>query len=235
VLHVKLDFRVNKTGIRALCQLPNLRKFLFNDVQWTVARQSLLLSAQLLPRLQLLGKDFALQFGSIHFELDPYCDGYHKPFLEQPVALDLEEICVQGQVRHRPSCLLPRLKALHLDHPRGDFDQLLDHFRNITQLAFSRADETVAMLVLQNVGRRLTKLSIKLCTWKLTPLPEILALCPHVTFLQLVACQLKSCTDSEVIGKRPSEHLFRSLQQILLERPYFYIVKQVWHYHFSTT
>lgn len=210
ILQVKyLDDEVTCTGFKALSTLPHLKRLFFNSLKWEQVHRGVLMCAQFLPRLQMIGMETSehclsrLSTGSADSS-----KLYHKDLVEQqqPVQLSLTHLILKGDTNLHPTCQLPELKALHLLEPCGEILGLIDRFQTITELSFYDANVDLIKLVLGKIGWRLSKLGFQ---GQLQSMSEYLQLCPNLKCLCLEECRFVDM----FFGSRPDDFL-QSLEQV---------------------
>lgn len=220
-MNISLDYRVSHVGFEALSKLPHLKKFTFHHAKGVVFSRCILLSAQFLPQLRVVGVDISSWVRPGVFS---GTNRIHNSLVEhqQPVHLGLEEVVFNRRVQLHPTCRLPNLKSMHLIQPSSNLLSLLELFPTVTELGFYDAMSSRILELLSFVGCRLSSLIIEEPTPWFLPLSDILTLCPNLKSLQLFDCPLTPFEDGEVIPfKWPSKDLFRSLEYVHIVKPYY--------------
>jgi hypothetical protein len=184
-LALELDSKMTSVGFEALTNLRHLRQFLLNQSPPDWQTNWVLWCMQLLPHLQIVG----LNFSKYMWYYVPR-NGYHNEvaLLHTPAKLSLEEMILSGDVQPAMGCELPELQTLYLLRPTGDVAGMCDRFQNLTTLWFCHAHMDVIESVLQQVGHRLSRLSMRATLPKLL-LENVLCLCPNLKILTFDCCR----------------------------------------------
>jgi hypothetical protein len=214
VLQVILDPFVTSVGIQALSKLKNLQQFLFADLcreSFKLQLQCLLLCAQFLPRLRIVGSEFKYLSSESMLECAQAGKFYHNQVLQLPSQLCLEKLILSGEVKLHDACQLPELRELHLFSPSSSVvGYFRERFSAISHIGFYKSAVETAMEVLQLVGGRIRSLVIEEPLLELS-MVTILQLCPKLNKLKLYKCML---SDFNITWK---DQLFSCLEDVTLE------------------
>lgn len=190
--------QISKKGFRALSRLPKLRVLLFADFDRMVRDpftelSQVLMCMQLMPRLQLVGREFDFS----ECMMGKHLFGYHDVLwqLQCPVRLDLQELVLSEDFVCLPeNCQVPDVRRLHLYLPSADnLRSLLRQMSQVTELGLWKVSSVVLSKVLAKLGGRLDKLSI-LSTDPLQ-LGRVFECCPRLSELRVMESDVASgCT-----------------------------------------
>lgn len=198
-LSVALDKNnISEAGFRALSRLLHLRVLLFadfdrqnrhDDKELCQAMQCI----ELMPRLQLVGREFEL----VECMMGIYLFSYHNRLREfqSPVHFDLQELVLSGDGVCLPkSCEVPDVRRLHLYLPSVDLmGSLLRQMSQVTELGLWKVSNDAMSQVLAKLGARLEKLSV--LSTDQVQLGSIFKFCPRLSELRIVQTDLATgCT-----------------------------------------
>jgi hypothetical protein len=190
-LQVHLTEIAPKVGIKTLSKLSHLRKFTFGRhfPEWELDCETILICAQHLPQLKIVGWDFQEVCVG---EVVDFEECYFDQVICQPLQLGLEQLVLSRDNFPHKKFSVPDLRELHLVWPRGDVIGLCNRFEGVSWLALYRTDEDLILKVLQSVGRRLTTLVLAVIQKKLS-MSAILQLCPCLEKLRIENTKFDMC------------------------------------------
>jgi hypothetical protein len=198
---VALDNKnVSEKGFLALSRMKHLRVFLFADFDRMKRKPDteltqVLLCMQLMPRLQLVGREFDLSECVNLMGRHLFC--YHDSLqqLRHPMRLDLHELVLSGECgRLSKNIQLPEVRRLHLYMPSADdLRPLLRKLSQVTELGLWKVSGEVLSQILAQLGARLDKLYV--LGTDPVQLGRVFECCPRLSELRIVQTDVASgCT-----------------------------------------
>jgi hypothetical protein len=193
---------VSERGFRALSRLKELRVLLFADFDRmgrnpNTELTQVLLCMQLMPRLQLVGREFEL-YECVNV-MGRHLFGYHDCLeqLQHPMRLDLQELVLSGDTVYflPETCHLPDVRRLHLYMllAEDDFSPLLWRMSQVTELGLWKMSSEAMSQVLDKLGARLDKLSV--LSTDPVQLGRLFECCPRLSELRIVQSNVAAgCT-----------------------------------------
>jgi len=204
VLQLRLKSYVSSSGIEALSKLHHLQQFIFGEgmdgFDWRYELNFLLLCANFLPRLRVVGRHFDLLNV---VELDEcerftpfgFTRGYHQHLLLQlqpPAELSLQHLNLAADLAFSEGFKFPCLESLMLWNTSNH--RLCDRFASLTALGFYECNFEV-LPVLSRVGQRLNSLVVHQAGSEVFSVAKVLQLCPHLSRFRLSSSKINSALE----------------------------------------
>jgi hypothetical protein len=226
VLQLRLKLYVSSSGIEALSKLHHLQQFIFGEgmdgFDWRYELNFLLLCANFLPRLRVVGRHYDLLNVVELDECERFTPfdltrGYHQHLLLQlqpPAKLSLQHLNLAADLAFSERFKFPCLESLMLWNTSNH--RLCDRFASLTALGFYECNFEV-LPVLSRVGQRLNSLVVHRAGSEVFSVAKVLQLCPHLSRFRLSSSKINSTPEQWPVMA------FSNLQELQLrdvEKPF---------------